>query len=77
MGFSVRDASFRLTVWKKWDGASLRPIWDVTAGVELYDHRGDDGTDFDAYENENIANHTEVQADVERLEAALRARFSA
>ena len=36
----------RLTVWKKWDGASLRPIWDVTAGVELYDHRGDDGTQW-------------------------------
>lgn len=27
----------------------------ANAGVELYDHRGDDGTDFDAVENVNVA----------------------
>merc|ERR550514_732702 len=48
MGLSVRTDRWRLTIWYSWDGAHLRPRWDEkTAGVELYDHAGDDGLSMD------------------------------
>jgi iduronate 2-sulfatase len=77
MGYSVRDTGFRYTEWKEWIGASLTPNWAVTVAAELYDHRGDDGLDFDAYENENVLNSTALQQDVARLSSALRAHFLA
>ncbi len=53
----------------RWDGARLRPDWTTSAGVELYDHRGDDGSDFDATENVNVAaqNPTVVAELAEKL----------
>jgi hypothetical protein len=77
MGFSIRDASFRYTEWKAWNGATLQPRWEATVAAELYDHRGDDGLDFDAFENENIVNITALQQDVARLSSALQKHFSA
>ena len=42
--------------WLRWDGESERPLWDeARGGVELYDHLGDDGSNFDAFENTNLA----------------------
>jgi len=55
MGFSMRTADWRYTEWAEWNGTALRPNWEKNAGVELYDHRGDDQTSFDAYENFNVA----------------------
>jgi iduronate 2-sulfatase len=57
MGFSMRVADWRYTEWAKWNGTALRPDWDVLAGFELYDHRGDEHGEhcFDAYENVNVA----------------------
>jgi hypothetical protein len=55
MGYSMRTKDWRFTVWTQWNGTSLRPNWSVNAGVELYDHRGDPGTNFDATENLNVA----------------------
>ena len=56
MGYSVRTAEWRYTEWTVWNGTSLRPEWGAAGliGRELYSHVGDDGTDFDAFENRNI-----------------------
>ena len=48
--------AFRYTEWVRWDGAKLLPIWDNLIGRELYSHVGDDGTDFDGFENVNEVN---------------------
>ena len=45
---------WRYTEWVEWDGTRLRPNWSKNAGVELYDHSGDDESSFDAYENFNV-----------------------
>jgi len=39
--------------------------WTHIAGVELYDHRGDDGQSFDAFENANVAHLPEHAATVQ------------
>lgn len=56
MGYSVRVPDWRYTAWMWWDGSKL--AGDFTrpaAGVELYAHSGDDESDFDLYENVNVA----------------------
>lgn len=59
----MRD--WRYTSWLHWDARAQCAVWydgdqtgsNVTAiyARELYNHTGDDGTDFDAFENENLA----------------------
>lgn len=57
------------TEWVLWDGIKLAPMWDHLVGRELYDHQGDDGRDFDAYENVNVADqHQDL---VQQLSAML------
>ena len=53
MGYSLRTAEYRYTEWVRWDGVKLAPIWGELIGRELYSHVGDDGSDFDRYENKN------------------------
>merc|ERR1711879_711725 len=56
MGYSVRTDSWRYTVWLHWDGKQL--VGDFSkppVGVELYSHAGDKESDFDAFENANLA----------------------
>jgi len=59
MGYSIRTNQWRYTEWAKWDGKNLKPIWEDSAGVELYDHDGDDGPSskisFEQFENVNVA----------------------
>ena len=59
MGFSIRTADFRYTEWAAWDGAALKPLWNVSAGVELYDHTADPPQSakdsFERFENLNVA----------------------
>ena len=59
MGFSIRTADFRYTEWAAWDGAALAPLWNVSAGVELYDHTADPPESakdsFERFENLNVA----------------------
>jgi len=56
MGYSVRTDQWRYTEWFKWNGTELRAEWsEPSIGVEFYSHVGDLGTDFDAFENENVA----------------------
>ena len=47
-----------------------------TIATELYDHRGDDGRDFNAWENVNLAQEPALAPIVSRLRAALAAQFS-
>ena len=77
MGYSVRTAEWRLTVWVVWDGTRLAPIWSNVTATELYDHRGAAPypTDFDASENENVAANASHAAVVDELSARLRAMF--
>lgn len=76
MGYTVRDSGWRFTVWKAWEGTTLRPLWFETVAIELYDHREDaDGRDFNRWENVNVAADP-VHADViDRLQAAVAAQF--
>eukprot|EP01043_Picozoa_sp_COSAG02_P051279 COSAG02_NODE_5378_length_4383_cov_2.451807_3_plen_72_part_00 len=56
----------------RWDGAKLLPIWGELIGRELYSHVGDDGTDFDGFENVNEV-ETAPHAVVAGLQATLHA----
>ena len=55
MGYSIRTRTWRFTEWYAWDGAGLKAEWSKVAGTELYSHAGNDGSDFDAFENVNQA----------------------
>lgn len=76
MGYSVRTANWRYTEWKPWNGTDLTPLWHSTKyASELYSHVGDDGTDFDAFENTNVINSTEGQTVVTELARLLQQHF--
>ena len=79
MGYSIRTDDWRYTVWLPFNGTANRGIWNANARdgdsalmEELYSHRGDNGTDFDAFENENLAGS--LPADCAALFARLRSR---
>lgn len=55
-------------------GDKLKPDWSHVVGRELYDHLGDMGDDFNAFENKNIVNEDVQTADT--LHAALHAQFN-
>lgn len=58
MGYSVRTASWRYTLWLPWDQQKLVAKWEAAASEvqeELYAHDGDDSTDMDRWENVNFA----------------------
>ena len=80
-GYSIRVENYRYNAWIAFDGANNRGQWAEaersgggTLWQELYNHTGDDGTNWaDGYENENIA---EAQpALVAPLWAELRRHF--
>lgn len=73
MGYSVRTAEWRYTIWLMWDKERLVPRWDGDFAEELYDHRGDDSTSFDRWENVNLA--AQEPATAARLRQKLRAFF--
>ena len=70
MGYSVRTKDWRYTLWLHWDGAALRGDFSRPAiGVELYNHAGDDGRDFDTFENVNLADDDAYASVREKLHA--------
>lgn len=82
MGLSMRTARWRYTEWSGFDQTNGWPKYfansstALAAGqVELYDHAGDDGTDMDGYENENVATDPANAALVQQLGAQLRMRW--
>jgi iduronate 2-sulfatase len=70
MGYSIRTRTWRFTEWYRWNGASLTPDWSDAVGTELYSHAGDDGSDFDAFENVN--QHEDFPQVADDLRDALR-----
>lgn len=52
---AFRSDRYRYTLWVGWDGERLSARWDDVWGEELYDHLNDDGSDFDEWENVNLA----------------------
>lgn len=78
MGYSVRSAGWRLSIWARWNYATLCPDWtDATNQVELYDHRNDSAiVDFDSTENVNVASDPENVAVIEQLTEVANTFFS-
>lgn len=86
MGFSLRTTRWRYTEWvmvnKNFGNASPpQAEWceDPTSkacATELYDHRGDDGTDMDKFENQNLAVLPEYADAVLELHDLLVRRFA-
>lgn len=73
MGYSIRTEDWRYTEWAAWDGKLLKPDFSKPlAGRELYAHTGDDGTNYDAFENENLAGLGNYSAVVDGLSKKLR-----
>ncbi len=82
MGLSMRTTRWRYTEWSDFDETNGWPKYFVNSSValaagqvELYDHAGDDGTDMDGYENENVATDPANAALVQQLGAQLRMRW--
>jgi len=75
-GFSIRSAAFRYTEWHPWIGAELKADWSVMTGVELYNYRGVDMTDFDQFDRVNVAGAPEWSVAQAALAAELRVHYS-
>merc|ERR1712232_252320 len=77
-GYSVRSDNWRYTEWVQWNKTSLRPEWDNVIGRELYNHTGDDGSDFDkATPDANLWNmsHTNLEL-AQNLSKVLHEQFN-
>jgi iduronate 2-sulfatase len=77
MGVTLRTQQYRYTEWRRWNGTSLQPQWGAPpVGVELYNHTGDSGEDFDApYEVQNLAGEAAYADTCKALAAQLRAAY--
>ena len=82
MGYSLRTDKFRYTAWIPWNRSNLVGIWNSSIALwptdganlinrELYDHTGDDGSDPDGFENENLADDPAYEAIVAELHEVL------
>ena len=81
MGYSVRVDEWRYTAWFKWlvsnssnGTATYAADWDGPFAEELYDHKGDDSTEMDKFENVNLAASNPDVA--KQLHAQLRSFFT-
>lgn len=78
MGLSIRTLEWRYTLWLRWNGAKLAPMWDQDpVGEELYTHVGDAGDDTDSFENENLASKQSYEAVKAELRKQLKAGWKA
>lgn len=76
MGYSVRTALWRYTIWLHWDGARLQGDFSrAPVAVELYGHAGDTEADMDAYENANVAAEPKHKATLESMYALAQAHW--
>ena len=74
MGYTVRTAEWRYTVWYPWQNKTLTPDWAAEYAEELYNHVGDDSFEMDKYENVNEAKANPAVAD--KLRAQIKGFFS-
>lgn len=75
-GFSIRSLSYRYTEWHPWDGDKLQADWTTMTGVELYDYRTVDMTDFDQFDRVNVAGQAGHDSAQKELATALHAHFN-
>ena len=77
MGYTVRVPGWRLTEWFRWNGDACVARFDAPhLGLELYAHdQPGFPLDFDAAENENLAEDVTYAAIVAELRKKLRQRF--
>ena len=74
MGYSIRNASFRYTVWLPWDSDTDIANWSSSnPPIELYDHRFDNGSGVGALEIVNLAREPDYATDVAALHSTLEA----
>eukprot|EP01121_Diplochlamys_sp_Union-15-3_P022537 TRINITY_DN9628_c0_g1_i1.p1 TRINITY_DN9628_c0_g1~~TRINITY_DN9628_c0_g1_i1.p1 ORF type:complete len:466 (+),score=75.52 TRINITY_DN9628_c0_g1_i1:179-1576(+) len=72
MGYTLRSENWRFTEWYEWNKETERAILtNPIGGVELYDHKGDNGN-LDDYENVNLAHNSDYADVVQRLREDLR-----
>ena len=72
MGYRVRTPEYSYTEWVRFDNLTYTPNFaDPNKQVELYNHTGDVGTDWEQFENANIAALPGNAALVQQLAAAL------
>ena len=56
MGYSIRSLQWRLTMWQPFNTTTYLADWHAPPiAVELYDHRGENMSDFDSFELANVA----------------------
>lgn len=81
MGYSIRTPEWRYTEWVGYENATYTPIWDrhypgsrpqELIWRELYDHRGDVGSNWQDFEQVNVATDPANAAVVAALSAALK-----
>ena len=76
MGYSVRSIDWRYTEWHSFNVTRNCVDWTASPfAVELYDHRGDDGTDFNAFGNENVAGDSQYSNIIAQLHAVAAKQF--
>ena len=75
MGYSVRTDDYRYTVWVAFNGTRNRGNFSAVHGEELYTHVGDTGTDFDAFENTNLATDDATKPTRQTLNALILEQF--
>ena len=72
MGYRVRTPEYSYTEWVRFNNVTYTPDFsDPNKQVELYNHTGDDGTEWTAFENSNLAAVPANSALVAELAAAL------
>lgn len=74
LGYTMRTERWRFTAWPVFDNSTMRVDWGRTAGLELYDLQGDDGSnfDFDGYNRNVAAEHNDTVAELlQQLRAAV------
>eukprot|EP01050_Picozoa_sp_SAG11_P009080 SAG11_NODE_833_length_6943_cov_4.544126_3_plen_482_part_00 len=77
MGFSVRVADWRYSLFCRWNGTTLQPNFRECAPPELYNHSRDKSL-YDVDDNgeqENLAGQTRLEHQEKTLQALLMRRF--
>jgi len=76
-GISVRVPDWRYTEWRHWNGTVQAPTRaKAPVAIELYDHRGDNGTSFDGpYEVKNLAGDPAYASQQAQLAALLQQAY--
>jgi iduronate 2-sulfatase len=75
-GFSIRSIDYRYTEWHPWLGNELRADWHNMTGVELYDYRTVNMSNFDEFDRINVAGMAEHAVVEREMAAALREHFN-